>query len=446
MSLIFYFYIALLIVSVFIISNTRIKRLFCSSLFNFFLNIYRKSLVKLSDLFRFIILGEKTILKSPELGISTECAKNRREKITRFLIVSTKNDVFNEFLEIPPFYQNQVPLKRIKLNNSIGLRSNLKYQQKFDELLLLGRVMDAIKCIERIHKKDIFQKNENNFILKLEKNHNGNHNEQLFSWKVLIKTNYLPDLYIKELKKIQDWLGIGIDYKKSRRKIKFLGECHINNNAKKGLIGGNIHTSDDRIFQLTCNHVISSKCKACHLREEELDVAVLDMLNNGNNESLECIDNNCFIYPTPKDRLYTPVFITAAEDKVIRSFMEEGKFVQKVHPKTNKILGIVRPKYTMFARSDGSTSPLCLEVNSFSRIAILNFFYKMFDINFTKSGDSGSWVFGLNSTLWIGMVVAIEGRNSFIIPSKLLLNFVSDKLNIDIQQVSSWGINQNQTQ
>ncbi len=387
-----------------------------------------------------IFSTRELIVKSPMMEVSISRARERSKKIDEFL---GKNSGIGQkyFIEQPPGYSRAVRShSKVAEDSFARLSANLEHEKTDEGLLLIGRVRDALIYIDNIHQLKFFEKNKDTLLITLEKGKIQGENN--FPQKVVIRADYFPrDLYEK-LEEIQDWLGIGVEYVqcktktrllnkklRAKAKVRSLGKCRIEQ-LVSGVIGGAIRTLDGRILQVTCGHVIPNTCPF-KMEENSLqyninntiDVSLLEPFSVGKSCSLN--DTFCFSYLDPSlkgCRVFPKTDV--ADLKYLQDLINSSGLVRKKHPKVNKVSGLIVSYTATFTIGDIIYKDHIF-IEPFSKSRFIQFFYRLFNLAFSKPGHSGSWVFDEYGK-WIGMVVAGRGSNSIVLPSWTILEYLAN--------------------
>jgi hypothetical protein len=263
--------------------------------------------------------------------------------------------------------------------------ARLRWQLKFDELLLAERVLDALVVFQRL----------NFFPLPVVHIFPAS---SAFPWKVVLETDF-PEEFQNWLTSLRDWLAIRVDVRPARQ-VRPLGHC-VEPFGKEGVAGGMFIPAGGLRpypYRVTCSHVVAPNCAYVELRsngegDQAPDVALIREISPCFND--EPLSNFSRSFPATGNQLEQFILAKA------RVTMKRGQN-QKIGYIASRVAGFpVGNRYYRF--------PHCTVLPYIPRILLAIPFGRR---PFSHPGDSGSWLFEEANGIWIGMLVA--GDRSFL--------------------------------
>jgi hypothetical protein len=392
-------------------------------------------------------------LRSPSREIAERAAAERRTRVQAFLrraleldpeedLYSGHGAVTEEFLEplperpgLPDGLLGDLPRRRFEPEDPSRFwhTAQLLWQLDSDQLLLVGRVMDVVTIFLRrgMSVGPIDYPTH----IRLAPVPGGSQESVQFPWRVIIGTRYVSRAFRELFEAIRDWLGIGIEFELARP-IHLYGACHAPGDMT-GVIGGVIATPAGTNYGVTCRHVLSPWCPARFfpIQEDKLsqptgyteagpDAALITL-------SPPCAEGNgwCFAADVAEGRDVVP-----ADKKAIGTHRVKKTKLRKCRRGDRRVGEIsASGDDVAFTADDGTeySGPHILVTHQFRRI--LGIDWPLWDRQFSRPGDSGSWVLTENDE-WVGMVVAGQSapnRITYVTPAYFLVDVFRRALRVD---------------
>jgi hypothetical protein len=400
------------------------------------------------------------VSESPTTYHSLSVASRRRQQIIEFLGSSEERSILGvEFLET---FGASPDLRSSELSrgNAIGQQARLARQLDEAPLLLLDHVIDYVTLLRRrglnmiqavrldcapdirVPRATLYTSpshpifSANWYDYTTWRDHwwlpfDSMMRSERFPWRVVIEVDGNAGVVMSEFKnrELLEWFGIGIDLAPSRDKPRPSFLC--NQSGETGVIGGliNAHKQGtdgfDRLFGLTCAHVVTDKCNCV------VEIGWDGKTANGGSDVHE-----------PDAALVNVEMSSCVE--------ELRKGLQRVRPSTGPSDSARNNPTTELAPSERTrllgyifnplwSYPMCGHYHRVPSIDIKPFMYKNwykaarypFERTFSRPGDSGSWVVDkTDRSQWYGMIAANEPKfkSSYAIDSMYLYDYFSRKL------------------
>lgn len=342
-------------------------------------------------------------------------------------------------MEIPPGYAE---VRRRSFvddpGEGCGQMARLEWQLEADEFLLLERVVDSIIILRRTASTEHGESTSlfaSEFpTVKLEFSEELSEDRRLFPWKVIIETNH-PELYRVALPAIQEWLGIGIDLA-PQREIHFLRQCQ---NGRVGVVGGWFADQHQKVYGVTCAHVVSTACSAVlsscfpavNLRispntlgeTSQPDAALL----NVGGPCVNQMNPTCFALPRGNPR-----GLFCAAHATLKACCLNRTPILNLDPslRAKRCAGKVVCLYSepVYEGYEWRFPHLEISSNKVTRLFLKFPIFKECSV----PGDSGSWVVDSQTGEWLGMLTAgsKDRKTWYIIKSKPLLSYFNKRLKV----------------
>jgi hypothetical protein len=379
------------------------------------------------------------LIPSPPRDLSERLAADRRQSIRnlfeRFQITldaraeGRRQLLPVEFLEVPPTFRardlRERDLRAVELEKPeerAGQMARLQWQLSADHLLLAERVVDAIVAHARTLGNGESPSGpsrtwRSNYLgeyplVRISSHDDRLASEGLFPWKVIIETD-APSFVQAALLEAREWFGIGVEIA-PRRRIRLFGKCQIG----AGLFGvaGGVLEDDRTRYPMTCSHILSDQCRSVVIRGS------LARQSNQPDAALIRDGNPCF------PLINELVNCTSASDSLIERMITSKTAVEKRHPDARRNQGVVRSRVSAFELNGNYCRFPHLEVIPWNSDFLRS--TRLFDRPFSKEGESGSWVFEVESDGWLGMVIGGDDDYfaTFVAEAGALVNYFENTL------------------
>lgn len=356
------------------------------------------------------LAGHKAFFQQPDIFMSADKsptienspANERRKKLSIFLKeLAWSENLPIEFIEVPPGFKQ--PKIREFAEDQVAPywhSAHLKWQLKADRFLLAERVSDAVECIRRTDYPEGLAGPEGNtlpiassILIEPQTGSKGT-----VPWRVVIETSF-GSLLKEKLYPIRNWLGVDVTFHPATVN-HLLGKCISGDDGLDGVVAGvvDFHSSGER-FGLACQHYLSENCNSLkwpHTLNGQgrgYDEAAPDMALLS--EQSPCFDING----------RTATHIQAASDSELEIMLSQKSMVE-MRPKDRGVFGGIDSTGCVAFVADNISyrGPHILVTPAFTRRWGL--VWPLFNRQFSKNTDSGSWITNKDNGLWVGMVVA----------------------------------------
>jgi hypothetical protein len=359
---------------------------------------------------------------SYELAVAQ--ANERRRRLTEVLGEAGRDGVLRrEFLEIPP-EMDGFELRSLAnyRGEAFAQMARLRWQMGAHERLLIERLVDAVVIFQRQAGSVRWSNIPRALAVEdpLVRLHRDKSLERkgLFPWKAIIETE-APQVYMRVLAPIRDWLAIGVEFApKSRPRL--LAKCQ-EADGEPGSVGGLVEA--EKTYKMTCAHVLAPGCQSVELRsfpdsnnKDVPDVALLP------------VSAHCFQLPAPVPKRA----LSCATNDTVRECIDDGTKVIKINGLHGGCPGLVYEQVSVLPAATYGKSVRFphLKIKPNTKTYLFGLLtLPLGRHKFSEQGDSGSWAVESKGGSWLGMVVANSDEGTYIVEAAPLLDYLEDELN-----------------
>jgi hypothetical protein len=352
---------------------------------------------------------------------------------SQFVRANLERAYQRKIVEVPPglatpFTPEQANLDRAAaLAQVVRLEYQLSAMESSPELLLFARVTDALTCILRgaILSQDAQQVSQPapTFDVSLRRLPRWERRGRRFDWIAVVGTDH-RELFRAQLLRLQDWLGIGVDFA-GPLDVQLQRSCQQTPD-NLGTVAGCLRSLSGRAdYALTCAHVIPS----CEKRR----FATLKPGSEVPDAALLKPHTGCL---TPQ---VSGSPLRAATVEEIKTLHSDDKLMRRVGGHSWSYQGWVSDRVASYpVEKLVYEFPACivkLKRNWYGPVL-----WPLFRRRFTKKGDSGSWVvvppgiLGPEEVL-LGMVHAGGVHGSYVILAQPLIDYFERLLRTENEPV-----------
>lgn len=308
-------------------------------------------------------------------------AAERQKAIDSFL---SNDNKYGEIFTERPF--GGAAVTRSEFSSQSSQTANLvklKWQSNATELLLAERLMDSILSLYEYQDNNCREFSG----VRLEYDHYRKHT---FPWVAVIQTNR-PEVFKDILADLKEWLAIGIRFEPAVSFEQY-GQCAATGNT--GITGGIFQELNNTAFALTCSHVVDEHCRSLSFG------AFPDGADDLPDAALIHINSPCFNISHLQSRP-----IQVAGKSLVDYLMVMGGKVHKAFPNTNRLTGTIDGRGIAYVCNGRVIRFPTLDIR-LSSYVLFGLRFPFLKRNFSKPGESGSWVVERDSNTRLGMISA----------------------------------------
>lgn len=361
-------------------------------------------------------------------------AQERREAIQAFLRqrdVSMDDAVplREEFLERRGTLAD-APTTSFQDDGASGLwhAVRLRWQIEKPERLLAERVVDVITLLS--HSADPANRRSGEYyVVRLTPLPRAlRRRRSLFPWRVVIESDenstILRDLRdaLERDRELREWLGIGIDWRYGQPlRLYGYGHCQVGQGGFNGTVSGVVQSADDTLG-VSCAHVLSSGCGSRFWPQKSPNGSYNTRRPDA---ALIRIGSSCF-----GKNIAKPETLAFLPDSRLESMAIDHTCVVRRSPRGSRD-GIVRDLVSAFALGDVAyRGPHLAVIPRLSRRVVM---LPLMNREFSRDGDSGSWVVDAAGKTWVGIVIGGSDyplTQTYVLPSSVLVPWFSRGLGV----------------
>jgi hypothetical protein len=310
---------------------------------------------------------------------------------------------------------------------SIGREISLQWELGDERRLLVGRAADVVEALvndaaleSRRSVASVLEQTQPVVTVRPLSRLLRAAQPELYGWRVVIHTTD-PPFFQQGMAGLVKWLGIGVDVAR-RAPVEPQAACRCGE-GQIGTVSGAQRRSDGRVYGITCAHVLSSQCHCAAWPMNSAgphvgaDAALLD-------------SSFCFKFPGPDAELFDPES-SSDWDRLIA----EETTVLRIGGGRGNRRGVVVSEAPSFKNGD----TLCRFPSVIIRPRKFRYGpvpWPLVRREFSRAGDSGSWIVESDANRWVGIVVCGTGGNTVAHQAKPLLDYF-DRCFDDLTSVRS---------